>query len=278
MPRGYIHISLLFFSVILAFSSCRKKGCTDPTSLAYDSQAKKDNGTCTYPLNVKKALFFKTTGTWCSYCGDWGSWFADTIQSSYPDAELIEIHVLDEFVNTTGNELLAHLQNMNFGDEGTPHFYVGDTSIQNSYGALESAVSQELFKSSDVAMALSYSIEGNTMNVKVQSQTHNNFVASNCKMAIYVLEDNIIAPQNTIQVVNGQPMTFVDSNYVHNSVLRGSAGDLFGDPISFEDGKSLTEVNVSLPTSSSWNFTNCYPMAVIWQSDGSDYNFINLTR
>ena len=35
----------------------------------------------------------------------------DTIQSSYPDAELIEIHVLDEFVNTTGNELLAHLQN-----------------------------------------------------------------------------------------------------------------------------------------------------------------------
>ena len=61
MPRGYIHISLLFFSVILTFSSCRKKGCTDPTSLAYDSQAKKDNGTCTYPLNVKKALFFKTT-------------------------------------------------------------------------------------------------------------------------------------------------------------------------------------------------------------------------
>ena len=105
-----------------------------------------------------------------------------------------------------------------------------------------------------------------------------NFVASNCKMAIYVLEDNIIAPQNTIQVVNGQPMTFVDSNYIHNSVLRGSAGDLFGDPISFEDGKSLTEVNVSLPTSSSWNFSNCYPMAVIWKSDGSDYNFINLTR
>ena len=199
-----------------------------------------------------------------------GSWYADSIQSSYPDAELIEIHVLDEFVNTTGNELLAHLQNMNFGDEGTPHFYVEILVFKIVMEPWKVQFLQELFKSSDVAMALSYSIEGNTMNVKVQSQTQNNFVASNCKMAIYVLEDNIIAPQNTIQVVNGQPMTFVDSNYVHNSVLRGSAGDLFGDPLSFEDGKNLTEFNVSLPTSSSWNFSNCYPMAVIWQSDGSD--------
>ena len=129
-------------------------------------------------------------------------------------------------------------------------------------------------------LLLSSSVEiSNFLKDPTQSlSTQNNFVASNCKMAIYVLEDNIIAPQNTIQVVNGQPMTFVDSNYVHNSVLRGSAGDLFGDPLSFEDGKNLTEFNVSLPTSSSWNFSNCYPMAVIWQSDGSDYNFINLTR
>ena len=59
MSDRYIHIPYLILSLALAFSSCRKKGCTDPTSLAYDSQAKKDNGSCTYPLKCKKALFLK---------------------------------------------------------------------------------------------------------------------------------------------------------------------------------------------------------------------------
>ena len=43
---------------------------------------------------------------------------------------------------------------MNFGDEATPHFYVGDTSVSYSFGALELAIENEIYTSPQVAMVL----------------------------------------------------------------------------------------------------------------------------
>ena len=37
---------------------------------------------------------------------------------------------------------------------------------------------------------------------------------------MYVLENQITAPQNTVEIVNGQPTYLVNSNYVYNAVLR----------------------------------------------------------
>ena len=186
-------IVLLIFAV--SSSTCRKSGCTDPMSLSFDRDAKIDDGSCTYPFPIKKALFFKSAGTWCSYCGEWGTWYSDSIKLTFPDAELVEIHVMDDFASVKGDELLSLLKDMNFGDEATPHFYVGDTSVSNSYGALELAIDNELYKSSLIAMALNYSIEGNIMNVSVQSELQNNFSGSNCKLAVYVLDNQITAPK-----------------------------------------------------------------------------------
>jgi len=36
-----------------AITSCKKKGCMDSTALNYDSKAKKDNGSCQYPVDVR---------------------------------------------------------------------------------------------------------------------------------------------------------------------------------------------------------------------------------
>jgi hypothetical protein len=36
------------FALTLSFSSCQKKGCTDPTALNYSESAKKDDGSCVY--------------------------------------------------------------------------------------------------------------------------------------------------------------------------------------------------------------------------------------
>jgi hypothetical protein len=35
-------------ALTLSFSSCQKKGCTDPTALNYSESAKKDDGSCVY--------------------------------------------------------------------------------------------------------------------------------------------------------------------------------------------------------------------------------------
>lgn len=40
-------LGLVFFS-----SSCKKKGCTDPTATNYDSKAKKDDGSCVFPTGT----------------------------------------------------------------------------------------------------------------------------------------------------------------------------------------------------------------------------------
>ena len=62
-------INFLVIISVLIFSSCRKKGCTDPLSLAFDIEASKDDGTCTYPENLKKTLVFNSSGTWSQHCG-----------------------------------------------------------------------------------------------------------------------------------------------------------------------------------------------------------------
>ena len=76
-------------------------------------------------------------------------------------------------------------------------------------------MANELYTSSQIAMALNY-LEGNVMNVSVQSELQNNFNGSDCRLAMYVLENQITAPQNTIEIVNGQLISVVNSNYVHN--------------------------------------------------------------
>ena len=70
-----IKISLLLVAIIsmVSISSCKKKGCTDSNSLAFNSEAKKDDGSCTEPVALKKALVFKMTATWCGYCEIGGS-------------------------------------------------------------------------------------------------------------------------------------------------------------------------------------------------------------
>jgi hypothetical protein len=42
------NILLLATGLVFCFTSCKKKGCTDPTATNYDAEAKKDDGSCEY--------------------------------------------------------------------------------------------------------------------------------------------------------------------------------------------------------------------------------------
>ena len=121
-------------------------------------------------------------------------------------------------------------------------------------------------------MAVEHSILDGNMIIRVQSQLENQFSGDNCYLALYIMEDGQVAPQQVSGV--GEVV-----DYVHNHTLRTEAnGSTFGMPITFDDGKNLTEVTAALVPDPIWNHENLYVVAVIWHQNGSSYDFINLAR
>lgn len=266
--------TLFSISFLLLFlSSCSKKGCTDPYSLAYDSEAKKDNGTCTYPENTKRGLVFKATATWCPPCGDWGHQYANDVYTDFPgSAEVIAIHSDNDFGVDIGYSLLGELD-----PQGYPAFFVGTEDMgYTGYSTISNALTSEINETNQVSLVASHSISEGKMTIKVQSQLEGSFSdEGECYLAVYILEDGQVATQQVGSPGAGVP----DENFIHNHTLRAEASSLpFGQLMAFEGGKNLTEFEVTLAPSSIWVHENCYPLAVIWKKNGSDYDFINQTK
>ena len=292
--KSIYKFSFVFVVMLLFLSSCSKEGCTDPIAENYDAEAKKDDGTCefimgcmdensiaynslatkddgscVYPENTKRSLVLKATGTWCPPCGDWGAEYVNNIYNDFPgSAEVIGLHSNDNFSVDIGYNLLSILNN-----SAVPSFYLGLNPMGNSgYANVSNLISTELSSPNQVSMAVSYTVANGIMNIKVQSRLENQFIGDNCYLAMYLMEDGQIAPQE----VSGIGTV---SDYVHDHILRSEAnGSTFGIPISFTNGENLTEVSAILAPSPIWNHDNLYLIAVIWQQNGSSYDFINLIR
>ncbi|MBN4071284.1 hypothetical protein JYT72_02120, partial [Crocinitomix catalasitica] len=55
--------SLFTLLLCLSISSCKKKGCTDPDAENYSVEAKKDDGSCTFPeVDVPTTYVFVDAG------------------------------------------------------------------------------------------------------------------------------------------------------------------------------------------------------------------------
>ena len=156
---------------------------------------------------------------------------------------------------------------------GVPSFYLGLDPMGNSgYGNVSDLISADLSTTNQVSMAVEHSILDGNMIIRVQSQLENQFSGDNCYLALYIMEDGQVAPQQVSGV--GEVV-----DYVHNHTLRTEAnGSTFGMPITFDDGKNLTEVTTALVPDPIWNHENLYVVAVIWHQNGSSYDFINLAR
>ena len=257
----------MIFALIVAFSSCKKKGCMDRTSLNYSPEAEKDDNSCDYTSvsinSEKKALVLKTTATWCPYCGDWGVAYSINVMDNYPDAVIMQLHKNDEFSTSPGDEIREYLDY-----SGVPHFWVGTEDISvNSQSLLNSTIESELAESVEIALGLQTSISGSSMSVKVAAQKTES-VTGEFKLAVYVLEDGQVAEQD----IAGSPS---DPNFVHNHVLRAEASDAgFGKAITFVG--DVIEEDFTITLNSSWVSANCYPVAVLWRKNGSTYDFVNL--
>lgn len=278
--KDFSNLCFFLLSFLFMVSSCKKKGCTDPVSLAYEIEASKDNGSCTYPENNKKTLIFYATGTWCQYCGDLGRDFCEDLTSDFPQSQIISLHKDDPLTSNIGSITQSYLDSIN-GLLGCPHFYLGVNSVvdpsssPSSYSQLTSSVDDNLLLFSEVNVDLEYTINGNRMNIKVQSKLSTETPIDNYYLSTYILEDDVVKSQN----VSGN----YDYNFIHNNVLRKQVSDdidVFGSSLNFDaNGDNLTSFNdVSLDSTGEWNYVNLYVVAVVWQKNGNDYRFVNLDR
>ena len=117
------------------------------------------------------------------------------------------------------------------------------------------------------------SVSGSSMNVKVQSQWQGSASTNGVYyLAVYILEDGLIKAQTL-------PVGATDPSRIHNHVLRKEASSTaFGKQITITNtstGKGFLE-SFSIPLNSTWVKANCYPVAVLWKKNGSDFNFVNL--
>lgn len=272
----YKNFALVLISLSV-LSSCSKKGCTDPMSLAYDVEAKKDDGGCTYPEVSKKTLLIRKTGDWCLYCGEHATEFVNEVENNYSSTvKVMDLHYNDGFAVDVGYNLISALGNMS-----TPGFAVGSELQPLNYTQISQAINSDILLTPEVNMDLNFSIQDGKMNINIHSLLSPGVTGDNFFLAAYILEDGQIGNQKIAGYVDPTTGTNVNPNFIHNNILRtegSGSGNPFGNLLEFDsDGNNITSLSdIILAPSTIWNHNNLYVVAVIWKQDGLGYSFVNL--
>ena len=109
-------LSLVAVVFTLAIVGCQREGCTDPKATNYDSDAKKDNGTCVYQEPEQDSVIPTKEKTF-----DW-DWRVET--TATPTFDSLKKYVDDPtykyVIMNMVNKNIDNPQSQDFGMEGSP--------------------------------------------------------------------------------------------------------------------------------------------------------------
>lgn len=101
MKRKLFLLSLIAFVLALVIAGCQREGCTDSKATNYDSDAKKDNGTCVYATSEPTPVVPTREITIdFDFFDNWGNINKDTVKK-YTDMEDVKFVFLN-LVNEDG--------------------------------------------------------------------------------------------------------------------------------------------------------------------------------
>lgn len=239
-----------------------------------------------YEINVlptatkfnQNVLIEDFTGTWCGYCPRI-SYAIELVEEQTTDAYVVAIHRGSTNPSSGSydpyNYSAGALENL-IGLEGYPTGMLNRTTEWNS--PEPSYVNQVINLTSgqaDVGLALSPTLNDNTMNIDVNVKFGGQFSASNAKLVVYVLEDSLEFNQTNYTSYYGGGS--VIPNFEHNHVLRASLTNLLGDqiPASEYSADNVYQVNFNGAVPS--NVANTENMSVVAVViDGSSNAAVNV--
>ena len=220
-----------------------------------------------YEINVlptatkfnQNVLIEDYTGTWCGYCPRI-SYAIELVEEQTTDAYVVAIH---RGSTDPGN---SYYDPYNFsagtledliGLEGYPTGMLNRITEwiypePNNVSQVVNLTSDQ----SDVGLALSPTLNGNTMNIDVNVKFGGQFSASNAKLVVYVLEDGLVFNQTNYTSYYGGGS--VIANFEHNHVLRASLTSLLGDqiPSSEYSADNVYQVNFNVAVPSNVSSTD----------------------
>jgi len=255
-------ISLLAIAAVLVISSCSKdddnNSGTDTTGKGTQSIEKRN-----------RALFMDFTATWCGPCGQYGGPnFDAAISTANEDTLLTAMKVYSPSSEPgMGHPFYSSLTSA-LNVNGIPAFFVNTTSASTSTSnVVTKAVAFQNDTSKIIAgIAVSKTITGDSMKVSTKTQF---FKSQNTgidyKMAIYIVEDNVIETQLVGSTDN--------LNYVHRNVLRASNASTYSG-LSINSATAIAvdqvfEKTYSIYLNPAWNKANLKVIAVLWKGGTS---------
>jgi len=266
-------IKLLILSFAVLFLSCDKIKSPFVENIVLDTT-----------INVvRKILLEDYTGHTCPNCPT-ASAIIDSIKSVYPNNLIMMTIHAGYFAEpaappytmdlrcSTGNELDDFF---GISDVGNPNGMVNRVFFNNSriinpndwFSAfvMEQTANTPLIK---INIQNNYYTDTRLLQTTISSQFITN-INGTYKLAVYILEDSIIAPQrNNNPNIGSVP---VINNYIHRNVLRGDFNGTFGDTLANGDIQSnyLVTKTYSKIINQQWNENQCYVLAYIY--DASNY-------
>lgn len=221
----------------------------------------------------RKAVLEEITGVDCHNCSAVGHPEADRLHDKFGDSlVIIAIHTTN-FAVPEPNEGLTYDFRTNIGQELTNFFSINSApralTCRENNGALsawsewESKVVPFMQQAPIASVQLEnrYAATEKQIESQVRIDWLNAGTASKYAVALYIVEDHVIAPQK-----NGNSV--VVPEYDHRHPLRGSLNGTWGDDITnFAQGDSVIFTHSMSLDGTDWNPDNCYVVALLYDKD-----------
>ncbi len=198
-----------FAAAIFATTACDKKTTDEPIPEPVIPQIE--------VTSVQRSLALNATATWCGHCGSWGSPALKTAIATHGDkAVILKCNGSPSctMFSQTAQELVSF---MNI--TGWPNFSEGVTNHATSTSAWNAAINATIAKpAAAMGVGIKNKIEGTKLKIETRVKAFSALPAGKYNLAVYILEDGVVATQNGAS----------DPNYKHDNLVRGAVTPTFG--------------------------------------------------